>query len=253
MRTIRRTTKRMGGTLVAAALALALPASASAFEIEVAGPVVPGEPQTITVTGLLPSTGVTLTTEYAGARARHLTRQSLGEATTDAEGTVRIDVAWPRHYPDCAPSGGCEQRPYFAGQRVEVTVCTVPVETGDANHGLSSIACANTGATVARAHAAAGVRFRNRWSNLLQHTPRWIRLERDDSRAILGLRWSGWGTAEARATGTLVVRRHGARIPRRGSVVLTGLTDCGGHVAYTTIVSGGRTRALTPCAGPRSR
>jgi hypothetical protein len=122
-----------------------------------------------------------------------------------------------------------------------------PVLTIAGDGQASSVACRGSLTSIAADHVAERVEFRGAWSRRAQRRPRAIRLERDGSTVIRRLRWRGWGTARARATGTVVARRGRARTARRGTVVLQGVRDCGGRLAYTRLVFRGRTRALRPC------
>jgi hypothetical protein len=60
------------------------------------------------------------------------------------------------------------------------------------------------------------------------------------------LQWSGWGSPTATAMGTLIERKTPSlqTVPLRGSVTVSGLTDCNGAKYYT------RVKATVPASAP---
>ena len=114
------------------------------------------------------------------------------------------------------------ERRFLPGQRVDVSVCSVPVVGGSPAAGIviSSTFCLG-GSTVVGGRVRALLRGR---------------VEPRRVGALRNVRWTGWGTGSARARG------------RRGSAVASGLVDCGTFAAYTSLQIRGEKQTLrAPC------
>jgi hypothetical protein len=127
---------------------------------------------------------------------------------------------------------GCSgERRFLPGQRVDVSVCSPPEVGGSPAGGIitSSTFCLG-GSTVVGGRVRAMLRGR---------------VEPRRAGVLRSARWTGWGGGPARARGTVG--------GRRATAVASGMVDCSGVVAYSTLTvrQGGRAvqtlRDLAPC------
>ena len=116
-------------------------------------------------------------------------------------------------------------RRFLPGQEVSVSVCSVPVVNGSPAAGIvtSSTFCLG-GSTVVGGRVRALLRGRVE--------PRRVGVLR-------AARWTGWGTASARA--------RGMAGGRRATAVASGLVDCGDFVSYSRLTIRGTRTELAPC------
>lgn len=202
----------MRSVLILVALVLALPATARAG-FAVPEEVVPGEPVVVAGEAGVAGSPVKLSVE--------LPNGGFGRAVG---GVVGLDgvarFAMPAVF-ECSEGCTGEQR-FLPGQRVGLTACTVPVVTGTPAAGLmaSSVFCLG-GSSVVGGRVRATLRGR---------------VEPRRAGVLRSARWTSWGAGTARA--------RGFAGGRRATAVASGLVDCPGGPAYSTLTIRQEGRAL---------
>ena len=192
----------MRALLILVAL-LALPATARA-DLSLPAEVVPGEPVVIGAEAGLIGAPVKLSVDDGGTVG--------GLVAADASARFVMPATYG-------------ERRFLPGQRVDVSVCSVPVVGGSPAAGImtSSTFCLG-GSTIVGGRVRALLRGR---------------VEPRRVGALRNARWSRWGAASARARGVVA----GAR----ATAVASGLVDCGEFVAYSRLTVRGEKRDLAPC------
>lgn len=199
---------------------LAAPAAARA-ELSVPAEVVPGE-QVVVGTGGetgLEGGDVRLLPEVGG--------DAFGRAVVGRIGGGSLAFRMPATF-DCV-SGCSGTRRFFPGQRVSVSVCSVPATGGSGGVLTSSQFCV-AGSTVVGGRARVLLRGR---------------IEPRRAGRLVSARWAGWGGATARARGSLA--------GRRATAVASSIAECDGRLWYSEVVvrQDGRVvqalRDLAPC------
>jgi hypothetical protein len=199
-----------------------------------------GQSATFTLEGFEPDRGVTLKLE-ADTPETHFAVLATATGTTDSAGRARLRITMPDSFSLCPRDGGpCEEEPVFPGLRVYPVACSAPERGPGAEEPETSSTYCEGGPTLSvTGPRATGARMPN-------GAGKPARLALSDRR-VGRLRWRGWGTADARATG---------RVGRRRAVVhASDLVVCGGRVLYRSVVvrAGGVRRSLpgAPCATDR--
>ena len=157
---------------------------------------------------------------------------------TDAAGRIGT-LTLPAGYLLCHPRAGCERHLLFPGLRLHGQASTESAGPAIAGQGITASRAQTLVATVTAAPGLdpaiatpAGARSRPR------------RMRAPAGRELRGLRWRGWGSANATARG-----RDGARISA------SALVDCGGDLYYSRVRMlapvARKIAAPAPCAGGR--